>query len=178
MEVVIVILFMLALVGGVAWFVARPFIEARKSINLSSQDQKISALMAERDRVLTALQELDFDNTLGKIPAEDYPVQRAELLQRGAEVLKSLDELTPPAKRNDKAVKAEDRVEAAIAVRRTDGAVAGPSADANDDVESLIAARRSALKGKSGGFCPKCGRPVLVSDKFCPHCGKSIDLSK
>jgi hypothetical protein len=165
MEVVIVVLFMLALVGGVAWFVARPFIEARKSINLSSQDQKISALMAERDRVLTALQELDFDNTLGKIPAEDYPVQRAELLQRGAEVLKSLDELTPPAKRNDKAVKA-------------DGAVAGPSADANDDVESLIAARRSALKGKSGGFCPKCGRPVLVSDKFCPHCGKSIDLSK
>jgi hypothetical protein len=178
MEVVIVVLFMLVLVGGVAWFVARPFIEGRRSANLSSQDQKISALMAERDRVLTSLQELDFDNTLGKIPAEDYPVQRAELLQRGAEVLKSLDELTPPANRSEKAGKAEDRVEAAIAARRTDGAVEGSIPDANDDIESLIAARRSARKGKSGGFCPKCGRPVLTSDKFCPHCGKSIDLSK
>ena len=33
--------------------------------------------MAERDRVINSLQELDFDFKLGKIPEEDYPVQRS-----------------------------------------------------------------------------------------------------
>ncbi|MBL1173273.1 MAG: zinc-ribbon domain-containing protein, partial [Chloroflexi bacterium] len=51
-------------------------------------------------------------------------------------------------------------------------APAAPRSD--DDVEALIAARRKARKEKSGGFCPRCGKPVLASDRFCPHCGKSI----
>ena len=50
------------------------------------------ALLAERDRVVNALQELDFDFNLNKIPSEDYPVQRAALLQKGADILKKLDE--------------------------------------------------------------------------------------
>jgi NADH pyrophosphatase NudC (nudix superfamily) len=167
MEVILVVLLMLALVGGVAWFVARPFIEPRRVTSPTSQDHTISSLLAERDRVITSLQELDFDNTLGKIPAEDYPVQRAALLQRGAEVLKKLDELTS-SNESDKDV--ESRIEAAIASRNV-----APVVNENDDIESLIAARRSTRKEKSGGFCPKCGRPLLASDKFCPHCGKVID---
>jgi hypothetical protein len=167
MEAIIVVLFMLALVGGVAWFVARPFIEPRRGTPLTTQDHTISSLMAERDRVITSLQELDFDNTLGKIPAEDYPVQRAALLQHGAEVLKKLDELTS-TKEGGKDI--ESRIEEAIAARKVAAAV-----NETDDIESLIAARRSTRKEKSGGFCPKCGRPLLASDKFCPHCGKVID---
>ena len=34
-------------------------------------DHQRSALLAERDRVITSLQELDFDNTLGKVPVEE-----------------------------------------------------------------------------------------------------------
>jgi hypothetical protein len=56
---------------------------ATRARRLSTGDtHEISALQAERDRVINALQELDFDFKLGKIPAEDYPEQRAELLQR------------------------------------------------------------------------------------------------
>ena len=51
--------------------------------------------MAERDRVINSLQELDFDFKLGKIPDEDYPAQRAELLQKGADILRKLDALQP-----------------------------------------------------------------------------------
>ena len=43
--------------------------------------------------MLTALSELDFDYTLGKIPEEDYPVQRTVLLQKGAGLLRQLDDL-------------------------------------------------------------------------------------
>ncbi len=39
------------------------------------------------------LQELDFDHELGKIPASEYSLQRSELIQKGAEILRRLDEL-------------------------------------------------------------------------------------
>ena len=47
-------------------------------------------------------------------------------------------------------------------------------AEGDDDLEALIASRKAGRKEKSGGFCPKCGKPILRSDRFCPHCGKSI----
>lgn len=166
--------FFLVLAVGllVALFVAQPLAE-RRARRITAEAHEISALMAERDRVINALQELDFDFKLNKIPAEDYPLQRAELLKKGAEILKQLDALAPsssPAS-NGKAV---DRIESAVAARRADLASAKAVARDDDDIEALIAARRKTRKEKSGGFCPRCGKPVLASDRFCSHCGKSI----
>ncbi|MCX6082276.1 MAG: zinc ribbon domain-containing protein [Chloroflexi bacterium] len=157
----------------VGLFVARPFMERRHFLTESAGDQELSSLLAERDRLIGALQELDFDYTLGKIPTQDYPVMRASLLQRASDVLRKLDVLQPQAVvRAD----AESRVEAVIAARRADAAVENTqTAEVSDDeVEELLAARRTARKEKSAGFCPKCGKPVLRSDRFCPACGKSI----
>jgi hypothetical protein len=166
-----VILLTLSVLLLAALFIAWPFFETRKSAS-APQGQELSALMAERDRVITALQELDFDHALGKIPAEDYPQQRAELLQRGTEVLKKIDAISP---RSASPEDAEKRIEMAIAARRADASVQfSRGVDADDDLESLIAARRSARKEKSGGFCPNCGRSILSSDRFCPNCGKVI----
>jgi predicted amidophosphoribosyltransferase len=44
----------------------------------------------------------------------------------------------------------------------------------DDDIESMIVARRKGRKEKSSGFCPKCGKPVTATDRFCPSCGKSL----
>ena len=170
------ILLALAVGLAVALFVAQPFLQHRRRATVEAQD--VSELMAERDRVINALQELDFDFNLNKIPAEDYPVQRAELLQKGTDILKKLDALALPSASlsNEKAESVEDRVESAVAARRADSsaAQAAPRALADDDMEAMIVTRRKNRKEKSGGFCPRCGKPVLASDRFCPHCGKSI----
>ncbi len=167
------IFLILAVVILVGLFVARPFMEARRIGVVSAEEHELSSLMAERDRMITALQELDFDHTLGKIPAEDYPTMRAQLLQHAASSLRRLDELQP--QKASASADAESRVEAAIASRRADAAIQPnvEKAASDDEIEELIAARRSARKEKSGGFCPNCGKPVLRSDRFCPHCGKS-----
>jgi rubrerythrin len=156
----------------VGLFVARPFME-RRFVSSSGGDQAQSSLLAERDRLISALQDLDFDFTLGKIPAQDYPAMRANLLQRASDVLRHLDALQPQTTAR---ADAESRVEAVIAARRADAAVDNSKSDAvsDDDIEELVAARRTARKEKSAGFCPKCGKPVLRSDRFCPSCGKSI----
>jgi len=163
----------------VGLFISRPFL-GHKARVVSPEEHEYSSLLAERDRILNALQELDFDYTLGKIPEDDYPAQRAAMLQRGAEVLRQLDATRVVASNED----AEARLEAAIAARRADaarlqtapngasGRIARHAPD--DNLEVLIASRRRERSEKSAGFCPQCGWPVQQSDRFCPKCGATL----
>ncbi len=177
----------LALAVLVAWYVSRPFFESQSwqaHVTPSAEEHERSALLAERDRVLNAIQELDFDYALGKIPQEDYPRQRAQMLKQAAEVLRSLDGLA-----HGKTMKGdfEDQVEAAIAARHREAesrpsrrAGAQPGSDeahvaqVDDELEALLAQRRRERQGKAAGFCPKCGKAVQKTDRFCPKCGARL----
>lgn len=164
------IFLILAVLIIVGVYLYMPFTtRSRKLSTVEMHD--ISALKAERDRVINSLQELDFDFKLGKIPAEDYPEQRAELLKKGSDVLRKLDELEPRAA---SARNVESRIETAAAAKRAD-ASSSTAVISDDDLEAMIAARRKQHKSKSAGFCPSCGKPVLASDHFCPSCGKSLN---
>ncbi len=163
------ILVSLALLILVAVYLYAPFVQ-RRARRVTEEEHELSALLAERDRVINSLQELDFDYKLGKIPEDDYPVQRATLLQSGADILRKIDTIAPePASSQD----VDARIEKAIAARRADTSVTKPEVS-DDDIESMVSARRKSHKEKSSGFCPRCGKPVMVSDRFCPACGKSL----
>jgi hypothetical protein len=192
------IFLILALLVLVGLFVARPLFERKPAVTSEESEEEEhthSSLLAERDRILNALQELDFDYQLGKIPAEDYPAQRALLVRDGADVLRRLDQLAAqPAASN-----VEARLEAAIAARRLDGtrrplarsvlerrekmeALAGQGNESlpldmveDDEIEMQLAARRRVRGDRSAGFCPNCGRPVQKSDRFCPKCGTPLN---
>ena len=154
------ILFLIAVLLAVSLYLVTPLMN-NVSRRVPNESQQVSSLLAERERLLNALQELDFDYQLGKIPEEDYPAQRADLVRRGADVLKELDLLAParPPLRPEKET-------AAVSEE------AGQLSD--DDIESMLAARRKARKTKSAGFCPRCGKSVLITDQFCPNCGKAL----
>lgn len=128
---------------------------------VTHEEHELSSLMAERDRVLSSLQELDFDFKLGKIPEEDYPAQRTNLLNKGADVLRKIDSLTEKYGLKQEGMKSAKK--AAEKGKLTD-----------EDLESMIAARRKPRKGSFDGFCPKCGKPVMATDRFCPSCGKAL----
>jgi hypothetical protein len=182
------IFLILALLILVILFISRPFFE-RSTVEgdamTMQEEHDYSSLLAERDRILNALQELDFDHVLGKIPTEDYPAQRNVLLKKGTEILKKLDEIQSPGLAGN-GDELDARIEAAIARRRADAAhvdgksaaqavaVAAPPVDPDDDIEVLLANRRRQQKEKLGGFCPQCGGPVRKSDLFCPKCGAGL----
>ena len=163
------IFFSLAVLILVGMYLYAPFME-RRARNVTEEEHELSALMAERDRVINSLQELDFDFKLGKIPEGDYPTQRAGLLQKGADILRKIDSLAPQAV---SAQDTETRLERAIAARRADASTTTPEVS-DDDLETMISSRRKGRTSKSAGFCPKCGKPVMVTDRFCPSCGKSL----
>ncbi len=169
----------------VAIFVSRPFFQSQLRGDASKTgkdtvDRERSELLAEYDRTLNALQELDFDYALGKIPAEEYPAQRAELITTGASILNRLDAI----QKESPAQSVEERLEAAIAARQADaareravlpGGVRSAVVVAGEDpLEEIIASRRQERAEKSGGFCPHCGKPVQRSDRFCPRCGSTL----
>jgi hypothetical protein len=66
----------------------------------------------------------------------------------------------------------ESRLEKAAAAGRTDAS--GKSELTDDEIESMLAARRKGRKNKSAGFCPRCGKSVLTTDLFCTNCGKAL----
>ncbi len=171
------IFLLLALFTLVVFFIAQPFFNRRPvAVRSASAQGPILFLQAERDRVIQALQELDFDYSLGKVPEEDYPSQRNDLLQQGAEVLQKLDGLLPqpPARQ------ARDRLEDALVARRqAKSQGASETVNPSENLEALILARRRARNGaspreKSVGFCPQCGKSIQKSDRFCPKCGTEL----
>jgi hypothetical protein len=172
------IFLVLAILIPVVLYIYRPFME-RNNPTASNSEQEYSSLLAKRDQVVATIQELDDDYNLGKIPDEIYPTRRQALLQNGVEILRQLD-----AYQNTSAsATAQDRLESAIETRRqTSGASQNsPRKNGNavppvpdDDLEQKIASRRRLRQSKTGGFCPKCGKPVQEVDRFCPRCGATL----
>jgi NADH pyrophosphatase NudC (nudix superfamily) len=147
-------------------FVTRPFFVRRRghSVEKMEKSQKLSTLLAERERLLTAILELDSDQVLEKIPAGNYADQRVELLRRGAEILRQIDGLTERTPGEENAHKeALPGISSPVPVVLSD-----------DELEELLARRRMIRKDKTAGFCPKCGKPVLYPDVFCPSCGYAL----
>jgi hypothetical protein len=154
-------------------YISQPLTRKQATL-VSEEEREYSSLLADRDRVLKTLQDLDFDYTLGKIPEERYPIERSALLQRGAEILQQLDQY--------KGQKIKDlthvSLEAELGTVEKGPAVLQPQSLADDDLETMIANRLRAREGRSNGFCPQCGHAVQKSDRFCPKCGHALRNSQ
>ena len=108
------ILLILALLILVALFLAKPFLQVETFKQFEGKE--LSGLLAERERIIEALLELDFDQRLGKVPEEIYAAQRQNLLQKGANILELLDKES--ATEASPEFGAEDELEAIIAARK------------------------------------------------------------
>ncbi|UCF59935.1 MAG: zinc ribbon domain-containing protein [Anaerolineaceae bacterium] len=143
------LLVILALSLMAAAFIAQPLM-GRRGLGVMKEERHLSELLAERDRVLTTLQDLDMDFAMGKVLQEDYQTQRGMLVRYGAEILREMDEL-----------------------RGTVGEVI-PETDLEVEIESAVARLRRGEDHASGETCSSCGREVIAGDRFCVHCGASL----
>lgn len=150
-----VILGLLVILAIIIIFITRPFIKDIRDANVNNKE--FSVLLAEKENLLTLLRELDFDYSLGKIPEDDYPLQRVELVKRSALVMEELDALMATSSK----------------FNTTQGKHAG-KAFTDEEIENLISIRRSKRAEQTRGFCPKCGKAIFRSDKYCPGCGNSL----
>ncbi len=163
------IFFLLGLFILVVLYITRPFL-VRRAVMVTKEEQTLSTLLAEKERLLSTLQELDFDYNLGKIPDEDYPDQRQALLTETVQLMKQLDAIN----RSETPSRPLEQIEKSLADRQTMRRQIVADAAPDDELEALIAARRRDRMEKAAGFCPQCGKPILQSDRFCPKCGAPL----
>ncbi len=154
------ILVVTALTILVVGYIVRPLVRD-EGLVLSQAERRYSALEAERERILAAVQEMDLDHALGKNPSQDYETQRAALVSQGASILKEIDDL--------------DYSEAAP----VEAAVRDQARTSVKGLETEIEAAVARLRERAAervGFCAQCGEPVLADDNFCSRCGAPVQV--
>lgn len=147
---------------------------SQKSTAVSEREQSYSFLMAENERLLEALQELDFDFKLGKVPEADYPGQRALLAAQWTEIRKKLDVFEDLDKKPVRPAAQKLALADPAPVESTQPEKPRRISAPDDEIEALIAARRRDRKDVTGGFCAQCGAPIHKTDKFCSRCGATL----
>jgi hypothetical protein len=165
----IAILFGFVLLAISVFFVASPFrLEnfQKKAVGKKNQQVGIVKLSAEKQRqaVLLALRDLDFDYQANKVAEEDYQTLRAELLSEAAQLLQNQDQ------------QKEDTIEALIQSRRKAKAVTpkvSPPQPQKGQVEALCQNCQAPFGEPA---CSKCGQPIQAGDIFCRSCGAAVGL--
>jgi hypothetical protein len=146
----LIVLFIFILSGV---FVLRPFFD-RNGSGSTATAGRYDALLAEKERLYSIIEDLDQSLDLGKISSQDHSRSRAELLNQAAWVLAELDKI------GGKKKKASGKTASSL---KTD-----------DELEKMIQARRKSLSSNTWESCPQCGEPVGPKDQFCSHCGESL----
>jgi hypothetical protein len=81
----------------VLW-VALPFVREPQAVDdtLAAPEERRLALLDERDRVLAALKQLEFDHRTGTVSDEDYRATVGTLRRQAADAIRALDALDAP----------------------------------------------------------------------------------
>lgn len=144
---IVLVIFVLA---GI--IIVRPFLVEQK-VSRPVVPQKYNSILAERERLLSSIEDLDLEYDLQKISSQEHTRNRDILLSQAAEVLVQLDKL-------EKKVPKNMRVSAPV--------------ENEDDLEGMIETRRRELKGDKSRFCSHCGKAVKPEDQFCGKCGEKL----
>jgi type II secretory pathway component PulM len=125
----------LALLCVIGLIIALPLFERRRpAVKPLTRHE---ALHQERRDIVRAIRELDFDHRTGKINDEDYQRVRADYVQRGAQILRELNEAGEPS--------VDAAIEKRVAALR-----------ATSDAQTCPACNKTIHAGDK--FCPHCGQ--------------------
>lgn len=92
---------MAAILVGVGLFVAQPLLQAGPK-NISDEEYEESPmhnLLSRKDSIYTAMKDLEFDYSTGKLSEQDYEALRGRFAAEAAVVLKEIDENGSRAKK-------------------------------------------------------------------------------
>ncbi|NQS91999.1 MAG: zinc ribbon domain-containing protein [Chloroflexi bacterium] len=143
----IIVLFIFVLAGLI---IMRPFLDSSTKLG-GSGSGVYDSLLAERERLLSSIEELDLDLELSKISPQEHSTSRDQLLSQAADVLQKLDKYPQKGKAKK---------------------ISSLSSAGKDDLDKMINARRKELKAEKSMFCSSCGKPVQKGAQFCSHCGE------
>ena len=140
-------------------FVSLPF--RRKQLKTAGSLSPITTQEGQREALISALRELDFDFKTGKVSEEDYIPLRTQLMAEAAQYIEAEE-------------KEAEQLEALIRTRR-----AARSSKCGQCDAPIQAGQRFCPKCVSAinyEQCPSCGKKIHAGDLFCSSCGNKIQV--
>ena len=160
MQIPSILIGLILLAASVA-FVSLPFRkQERKGVKSAKAQVKAAT---QKEAVLSALRDLDFDFKTGKVSEEDYTPLRAKLLTQAAQYIEQEKE-------------EDDKLEALIQSRR---AAHEHGVKCNHCGAFVEAGQRFCAKCGSAvrqEVCPQCGKKIRAGDLFCSSCGTRLEV--
>jgi zinc-ribbon domain len=175
LDFVLTILVLVLALAGLAY----PLYRARTQfagVDVSTLDD----LLAQRDGVYATLRDLELDQALGKLDANDYASLRERYMLRATEILQQLDVLRGEGGSQIASAEIEKEVVALRKTTKDEGRFAEKRLATNDgeqrvDTNALVAQKSAKEKAAAADmFCTNCGRPYKPGDKFCARCGHAL----
>lgn len=149
----------LVLFGASLIFVSLPF---QQKPPKNAQVSKKALAKSQREAILSALRDLDFDFKTGKVSEEDYQPLRSHLMAEAAQYIEMERE-------------EEEQLEELIRSRRSSQQIYKCQyCDA-----PIQAGQRFCSKCGSAvelALCPSCGKKLYPGDLFCSACGNKIQI--
>lgn len=92
---------------GIGVFVAQPLLRAKPEniLNDEYEESPMQHLLSRKDSIYTALKDLEFDFSTGKLSDGDYEALREKFSTEAADVLKEIDETESGVKSAKKSAK-------------------------------------------------------------------------
>lgn len=152
----------LAMLVATVPVVARPLKEKKskpnpKSTNFTNPDE-------QKQTVLLALSDLDFDFRTGKVSDDDYSLLRAQLVAEAATYIQSENSIE------------DDQIEAMIKARKASQAKVQECPNCGKETEA--GSHFCSHCGKAVETnCPSCSKAVQISDLFCKACGTKLEFN-
>ena len=143
----VIVLFIFILTGLI---VLRPFLEKGDG-SIKASSGVYDSLLAEQERLLAAIEELDLDLELDKISSTEHQQDRQNLLTQAADVLRELDRYSKPKQEKVKREKID--------------------LSTDEQLEELIKERRDQIEAQRTEKCSSCGEMIGPDDQFCSSCG-------
>lgn len=158
------------LISGVALaYVLQPLLD-RHPPALLVDDDRLTELLARKDSTLRALKDLEFDQQVGKLSAEDYNRFYERLSRQAIALIGQIEKVTPQGSALDEALEAEIAKQRRALPARTNG-VAKPAA--TTPVLATNGATNTAATDATL-FCTECGTRLQPGFKFCGNCGAPV----
>jgi len=172
------------IVAAVAIYISLPFfrrtvdkeLDNSEMLNNISEDpavQKLKTLENQKDTLYSAIKDIEFDFSLGKLSAEDFQELNTKYKIEAAGVLKEIDSLSANNEKeflDSKDSKIEQEI---LSYRKS----RGPNVSLENELEREIAAFRTANKTAGRFVCSGCGAQYGAEDVFCSKCGVKLQLT-
>lgn len=140
---------------GAFYWILHPLIQedGRQNDFTPKPEDLLDKLKNDKESAYSAIRELEFDLSMGKLTEEDFSILKHQYLQEAAGYMKEMD------------------------ILESERATHPKTGDANpgeEIKEETAAARRSESSARKYIYCTACGRKAAVENRFCAACGSNL----